>query len=474
MKKVIITILGIIGHEKVDYIIEQDKIKKIFTKKVKEDEPNYFIGNKLKKTFNISEEKYVNMFDLLSSNFDTKIVAIGTKKAIEIQKQVLVYKGVSKKNIEYVEIQDEKQYNEILELLNNQIEKYDRVIFDVSHGFRHLPILSTVALIMQNIQDSSKIEELIYAKEIEAYKKYEIVTLKEYLELAKLSYVLNSFEINYTIGNDFDFNNENYQNLVDNLRIISTHILANSIKQIIGQDNSISKTISILQKLQEKDKNIFTFKKSIDNIIKYLRDIQNLDSKDEYIQLFELSKAMNSRGYLLNSITLLNEAVGFYCVDIIKNIDKSLNNHIDRFKRENGNIYELAHQSKNVIKLQDRFSFPYLSQDLKLSSGQKTFLQKKKKKLKEKLNIYVLEEIKNAGFEVSLTKIEGIKEKPFKNLILNFLDINSCDSLRELIYKIEALRNNLAHANSSDKVNNVKSSLSKVLRNFETIIKDGV
>jgi CRISPR-associated DxTHG motif protein len=446
-------------------------IKTISENKKSEDEAQYILSEKVSKSYKIKESKYINMFDLIASNFDEKIVAIGTQKAIDIQRKVLNYKGIENSNIEYVEIEDEKKYDKILELLNTQISLYDSIVFDVSHGFRHLPILSTISLIMQSIQDAEKIEEIIYAKEIKPSAKYEIISLKEYLELAKLSYVLSSFESNYTIGNNLIFENENYQDLVDNLRIISTHILANSIKQIVGKDNSISKTIEILQDLLEEDKNISTFKKSINNIIVHLTNIQKLDNVPEYLQLFKLSSMMNERGYLLNSITLLNESIGFYCVDLLKTVDSTLLEHIEKFKKEDGNLYELAHQSKNVLKLQEKFAFPYLSQDQKLSSGQKTSLQKKKKKLKERLDPKILEEIKKSGFDISLTKIEGPKKRPFKEMILDFLEKNDFTVLVHVIYETEKLRNNLAHANSSNKIANVKSDLSKTIRSFKIFLE---
>lgn len=72
--------------------------------------------------------------------------------------------------------------------MNETINQYDEVIVDVSHGFRHLPILMVVDLIIQNFQDTSKIKQILFAKEIDKHEKdkkgvYEIIDLKEYLTL---------------------------------------------------------------------------------------------------------------------------------------------------------------------------------------------------------------------------------------------------------------------------------------------------
>jgi CRISPR-associated DxTHG motif protein len=461
MKKTIITILGIISHTN-----QKSEPKK------DEELARYSLGSRVIDSFKIKEKKYINMFDVIVSNYkDENIIAIGTKKAIDTQKSVLEHLDIMDINVQYIEIEDEKQYDKILEIINNQIVKNENIIFDVSHGFRHLPILATISLIVQNIQNSEKVQEIIYAKEEIPYKEYEIISLKEYLDLANLSYLLNTFDTNYTVGNEFSFVNENYQHLADNLRIISTHILANSLKQLLGEESHISKTIQILNDLMQNDSNIKTFQKSIESIIKHLQKIQNLDKEVRYMQLFRLSQMMKERGYVLNAITLLNEAVGFYCVETLKDIDDKVKEHIEKFEKNDDNLYELAHQSKNLVKLRDRFQFPYLSTDIKLTSGQKTSLQKKKKNLKKKLNPLILKEIQEMGFDVSLTKIEKSTNKPFKKVILECLSTRNDEDLINLIKQTENLRNNLAHANSSEKIENVQSKLSNSLKEFKQIVK---
>ncbi len=96
-----------------------------------------------------------------------------------------------------------------------------------------------VNLIIASIKDVDKIEHIFFAKEVISAKEYEIIDLLDYIGLAKLSFVLENFNTNYTIGNKLSFRNEKYQDLVDNLRIISGHILANSIKTLIEGDESL-------------------------------------------------------------------------------------------------------------------------------------------------------------------------------------------------------------------------------------------
>jgi len=56
----------------------------------------------------------------------------------------------------------ESNYSYFLNKYNELIEQYDKVIIDVSHGFRHFPILAVVNLILQNIKNPEKIWNYYY------------------------------------------------------------------------------------------------------------------------------------------------------------------------------------------------------------------------------------------------------------------------------------------------------------------------
>jgi len=473
-KKAVITILGLIGHSTKKQEIKDNKIVDIFIDKKNEDKAKYTFSKKLIDKYHLPENKnYINMLTVLDAMTDDQIIAIGTKKAIDIQKKVIEYEKIDRE-IEYKEIEDEKEYDNILVLIDSIIDEYDEVVFDVSHGFRHLPILATVSLIIQNIKDPDKVRNIIFAKEIEAFKEYEIIDLKEYLDLAKLSYVLSSFNDNYTVGNSMTFSEESCQNLVDQLRIISTHILANSVQQLIGEENILTQTITSLKKLQKEEDTLRTFNKYITDITGHLSNIKNLQRKPHYYQLFSLATMMEKRGYLLNSITLFNESVGLYCVEELKSIDERVKKHIEEYQGINNNLYELAQQSKTIIKNKENFTGVYLfdTAQTKLTSGHKTSLQKKKKKLKERIPEKILEEIENSGFTISLSPFNKQKDKSITQLIQDYLQKHNVALLEELIISIEKLRNNLAHGNSSGKIENVQRELGVFIKKFKSLINE--
>jgi len=422
MKKGVITILGTIRKPQEN-----------------QQPAKYYFSNELKESFKLKKDRYTNMLPLILDNFKDygEIKPIYTQSALKIQKEVLEYENIEfeiEKNGVFIseKAEDEKgKYSYFLKKYNEVIENYDKVIIDVSHGFRHLPILATINLIIQNIKNPDKIEYIFFAKEIERLRKYKIIDLKEYLELANLSFMLSTFNQNYTVSNNIKFKNLLYQELADELNEFSNHFLSNSLKQLIEGD-LIDKIIKNLKKLQEKDINIENFNYYIEEIIRHLIEIKELYNKSEWRIFYELSKIMNTRGYQLNAITLLFEAVGFYCLDAISKIE-SVNRRRAEFEESIKNrkrplhiysTYTLVNEARVITKIKDRF---------KISN----FINK-----------------------------ESLKED-----ILNFLsNIKNLNRLKRYIETLEALRNNLTHGNSGLSLNNVKSQYERVLKDFEKLI----
>jgi len=436
MRKAVITILGT-----------------ILPPREGQEKANYYFSDELKEKFALKKESYTNMLPLLVDNFsaygDIKSVYTNLSKTrqIEVLKYEKIIYEIEEKGLFVSEnIKDEEaKYSYFLSKYNDLIEEYDKVIIDVSHGFRHFPILAIINLIIQNIKSPEKIEHILFAKEIVKGEKgvtgrYEIIDLKEYLDLAKLSFVLSSFASNYTVGNKMNFTNYHYKELVEKLKIISTHILGNSLKQLIGKDSLTDKTIQNIKSLIKRDTKLSTFKTYTDEIIKHLEKIKNLDKENKYTQLYKLSYMMNERGYLLNSITLLNEAIGFYCVEELKKIDSSIEEHITTYNekisfaetkddKKKFNLYKLSHHSKNIIKQEKEFKGAYLFNESE----------------NEKSNV--------------------------KSTILNYLKSKDYKQLSKLIEDIEDLRNNLAHGNSSEEIENVKDKISSLLKEYKAIAK---
>ena len=426
MREAVVTLLGMISYSKPDYISVDGKVKQIFVDISEEDRAKYFFSDSLNKfSKRLTKERYINTLPLLIDGFSNReIIPIATQKAKNIQEKTLDFLKIENSPLENTIIINESNYEEIFQQISEllQRDEYDSFIIDLTHGFRHLPILMIVNLIIASIKDVDKIEHIFFAKEIIPFKEYEIIDLLDYIGLAKLSFVLENFNTNYTVGNKLVFKNAKYQDLVDNLRIISGHILANSLKALITKDekNLIQKTIEKLENLQREDKNIATFSSSINNIIGHLKKMEVLKDEKDYIKLFKLSKMMKEREYLLNSITLLNESVGMFCAEKIREISEDISVEIDKFiVEEEFGMYNLSHQSKKM--LENKFYKEYFMETFK------------------------------------------------KQIIIDGLKKQENSALENIIPKISNLRNNLAHGNSSEKIENVKFKIGELLSDYQKI-----
>jgi len=418
MKKGIISILGTImppreGQERAEYCFSND----------------------LKEKFSLKKERYTNMLPLILDNFEEygEIRTIYTNLSKEKQTTVLDYERLDydiEKNGLFVSenIEDkEANYSYFLDKYNELIEEYDRVIIDVSHGFRHFPILAVVNLIIQNIKNPEKIEYIFFAKEIKQFAKYEVIDLKEYLELANLSFMLSTFNQNYTVSSNIQFTNPLYKKVAKELSEFSSHFLSNSFKPLI-EGKTIEHIIDNLEELQQKDA-VVNFKTYIVDIVEHLEDIRQLKYKKESIKLYELSKIMDERGYQLNAITLLFEALGFYCLESIATIE-DVGVRVEEFR---GDIeakekplhiystYTLVNEARVITKIRNRF------------------------KVSTFINSYEL-----------------------KDTIIQYLNrIENLNQFKQFIEALEALRNNLAHGNSGFTLKDVKLIYTKNLHKFE-------
>jgi CRISPR-associated DxTHG motif protein len=438
-------------------------------KTAKEKRAKYNFDNELSEKFSLKKANYTNMLPLLIDNFrDKKIVPIFTKEAQETQLKVLEDE-FSKSYISLFDdkyfIKDTKDFSAILKILNEVINQNSSYIIDLTHSFRHLPILATVSLISNHITDTSRVEHIFFAKEIvpstkDTIGQYEIIDLKEYLELANLSFMLSTFNYNYTVSENMKFSDSFYQEIADELNDFSSHFLSNSLKTLID-GTLIDDIVKNLKILQEQDK-VKNFKNYIDEIIDYIESIQELKVENEWMRLYRLSKIMDKRGYQLNAITLLFESVGFYCKDRIYGISEEIKNHILYFEKElldkkepitKYSLYTMVNQSRNIVKLSDsnksdeKFKGDYLynPETINLTKSQ---LNRLTPKPKEKIKAIISE-------------IESFVES--RDDILWF---------QEFIREIENLRNNLAHGNSSQGIDNVKSAYQKMLKEFNLFCID--
>ena len=428
-KKAVITLLGMLSHSKPIYISTDGEVNRVFQDIPKKDRAIYKFSEELNK-FNsvLVKKQYINTLPMLIDIFeDREIIPIATQKAKNIQKKSLEFLNIDNRCLNNTVIIDESNYEVIFQQISEllQREEYENFIIDLTHGFRHLPILMMINLIIASIRDIDKIEHIFFAKEIVNGEEYEIIDLLEYIGLSKLSFVLENFNTNYTIGNKLIFKNEKYQEVADSLRIISGHILANSMKRLLDGDKSlIEETIEKLIQLQKDDKKVASFSSFLKKIIEHLEEIQSLKNEKDYIRLFKFSEIMKEREYLLNSITLLNESMGLYCAKKIADISSDTKRNIENYKNSSDfDFYKFSHKSKILVEKENNFTGTYLTRNIN------------------------------------------------KSEIVSELQRQDNEELKSLITEIGNLRNNLAHGNSSDEIDNVKLTITSLIKRYKNYIK---
>ena len=412
-----------------------------------EERPIYEYDEKLKNSYSLKKQRYTNMLPLLIDNFGVQnIVPIFTEDARDDQIKVLE-KEFKTSHIEIFNnknfIRGDTDFYEILRIINEATNEDNEYIIDLTHGFRHIPILATISLISQSLSDMNKIKHIFFAKEIINQKKYEIIDLKEYLELANMSYMLETFDKNYTVSFVAAFENEDFENLRGELTKFSNDILANSLKAL---ENRFDVVLQYIENIK-KNEQIFTFRTSLDKIKEHIENLKQISTKIDYQKLYEMAKVLNKKGYLLNAVTLLFEGIGYYCVSGLEKISPKVEAYVREFKNSGFfDSYDLTNQSRNLIKI-GREMKSYLFGTEKAQ----THFGLSEKKAKEYLG-----DIRNSICN-KLERIPDIEE--FKNFII----------------AAEKLRNNLAHGNSSDEIANTKLNFKRLLEDYKKFcIKDDI
>jgi CRISPR-associated dxthg motif protein len=384
--------------------------------------PIYRYDDKLKGSFSLKRERYINMFSLLIDNFGAQnIVPIFTQLAKKIQIGVLKEEFQNEYNEIFNDrnfIDGEKDFYKILRIINDATSDDDKYIIDLTHGFRHIPVLATISLISKSLSNTEKIKHIFFAKEIELKKEYEIIDLKEYLELANMSYVLETFNHNYTVSLVSKFKNKNFCNLISRLSTISNHILSNSLKALNKDVDKILSDIDFILKNEQ----IETFKGSLEDIQRHIRELQDIGKEKDSIKFYRMSKILNSKGYLLNAITLLFEAIGYYCAESFERFGDDIKAHINNFKNSRKfNAYDLTHESRTIVKKMG---------------------------------------LRNGAYLTSIAVHDNIQKK--------LESIKTLGAFRDFIKDAEKLRNNLAHGNANERIEDSKQELSRLLDKYNS------
>ena len=263
--------------------------------------------------FQKKRKSYKNSTHFLLENFDKKFVFIGTKCAIDFQKEILS-EEIKDKDIEYREIKD-NDLDDIFEVIYALLEDKDDVLLDITHGFRHQPIMAIFASTLSQFLERKKLK-IIFAKEVEQYKTYQYIYLDEYIEITHISLLLTGFirTLNFIPTKSMKFlKHKVFENF-------STSLLSNDLVGVEKNYKELMKELDLLLKNQEL-KHLFNLFEQVKEELLPLEGFDTLKSYEKYLALAKLTIEKN---YLIVSLAYIFESFREYCSLRFKGVSKSI------------------------------------------------------------------------------------------------------------------------------------------------------
>ncbi len=245
---------------------------------------------------------YKNATEFLLERFDEQFVFIGTRCAIEFQ-QIILADSLKGKKVKYVTIEDDRLddiFEKILELLQHN----DNIVLDITHGFRHQPIMAIFASTLSQFLERRDLK-IIFAKEIEMFKEYTYIYLDEYIEVTQISLLLTGFirTLNFIP--------------VKNMKLLKNEIFEDFSKSLLSNDMKGVERDYLLLKEElarlEKNEELKHISNLIVKVKAELEPLEMLPFFESYQKYIVLSKMMVEKNYLVVALAYIFESLREYC-----------------------------------------------------------------------------------------------------------------------------------------------------------------
>jgi len=201
---------------------------------------------------------------------------------------------------------------------------------------------------------------------------------------------------------------------------------------LIKKDGIVDQIVEGLDRLKDRE-SFAVFEEEIKALKGYFEKFLHIyrdRSKPDYEKHIFMAREFLDRDYYLNAVTFLNEAVALKAMEIVLGLDGELKRIANKNLKKPRNLYYISNDSKNLIMRYKKSFHPnsYTFQD-------------------DRVNVRELKK--------RVAKIEGIKE------------------ISKFVRECNELRNDLAHINMSEDLENIPNRIKKSIENFEELfIKD--
>lgn len=352
---------------------------------------------------------YHNATDLLLKNYNDEFYFLGTKKAIDFQKELLEY---DENRVKFIEIQDNSLddiFEEVFALISS-VKDNEKVLLDITHGFRHQPISAIFSATLHKFLNNSKLD-IIFAKQTKEFVEYEYIYLNEYVEMTQLALMLTGFIRTLNFVNTVE---------IDNLNTLafesfSRALLSNDFKKL----ESSYKNLEITLEQAKKNKKFDHLRELFQQVEVTLVDFKDFATKEFYEKYMILAQIMFSKNYYLLSLTYLFEAIRLY-----SSYSFHEKNIINNYAWNNVDMYKLNSEVMSCI-------------------GQKEFGERYRATRYDRNDFYK----KNS---------------------------NNFEKIAVEYQKLRELRNNLTHINHKESQPNIKSDLKNLLESVGVLMKDDI
>jgi len=343
--------------------------------------------------------EFCNSLDMLLEHYpDEEGYFIGTKVAIEFQKELLKF---DKKRHHFITVEDDSLddiFEKILELLNKE---QGQTILDITHGFRHQPIMAIFASTLSQFLERKDLK-IIYAKEKERLKSYEYIYLNEYIEITQISLLLTGFirTLNFIpVSNMKLLNNQVFEDF-------SKSLLSNDLRGV--ERNHLLLKEELLQLKENKElKHISNLIEKVDSELKPLEMLPFFEPYQKYILLAKMTMEKN---YLIVALAYIFESLRGYCSYRFESLCVTI-----EFKDD---------YAKNTAVMNTIMNFRQAKFGTEILKKYEGIYQKNKNEFKEVRKLYEkIRKRRNALAHINTTS--------------NFEDIK--EDLRVIIMRVEAL-----------------------------------
>jgi len=248
------------------------------------------------------DNSYKNATEFLLDNYEGKFFFIGTQCAIDFQKTILA-DSLEGKKVYYIPVGD-NSLNDIFENVLTLLAEHDNIVLDITHGFRHQPIMAIFASTLSQFLHREELE-IIFAKEVEAWKVYEYIYLDTYVDVTHISLLLTGFIRTFNfipvqsmkLLNNKVFENFSKALLSNDLRGVEKHYdLLTKELHSLKSNEALSHIVGLLEKVEKE-----------------LRPLSAFGELDKHTKYLTLSKMTTDKNYLIVALAYVFESLRTYC-----------------------------------------------------------------------------------------------------------------------------------------------------------------